>query len=144
MYLKLIGKTANTMTRKSKYFQIVLDDAATDICRCAWMQPCPSVESGRHSTLRTAQRLCNWHIYGGTFYLRRPIHSKLNSAIITVGLYTWQTNWVNCAVLTGNSAGLRTVLSSRLSHTELRTSIRESHSFLSSTAHSIVASSQGT
>jgi hypothetical protein len=31
----------------------------------------------------------------------------------------------------GNSPGLRTVLSSRLSHTELRSSFRESHSFLS-------------
>jgi len=33
--------------------------------------------------------------------------------------------------LTGNSAGLRTVLSSRLSHTELRSSLWKSHSFLS-------------
>jgi hypothetical protein len=31
---------------------------------------------------------------------------------------TWRKNWVNCALLTGNSAGPRTVLSSRLSHTE--------------------------
>jgi len=30
-------------------------------------------------------------------------------------------------VLTGNSAGLKTVLSSRLSHRELRSSLRESH-----------------
>jgi hypothetical protein len=36
---------------------------------------------------------------------------------------------MHCAGLTGNSARLRTVLSSRLSHTELRSSIRESHSF---------------
>jgi hypothetical protein len=43
-------------------------------------------------------------------------------------------NWVNCAVLKGNSAGLRTVLSSRLSHRELLGSIRESHSLLSLTA----------
>jgi len=35
---------------------------------------------------------------------------------------SWK-NWVNCAVLTGNSAGLRTVLSSRLSHRELRRSL---------------------
>jgi len=33
--------------------------------------------------------------------------------------------------LTGNDAGLRTVLSSRLSHRELRSSLRESQSFLS-------------
>jgi len=46
--------------------------------------------------------------------------------------------------LTGNSAGLRTVLSSRLSHRELRSSLRESHSFLSSLADTTMASSQGT
>ena len=33
--------------------------------------------------------------------------------------------------MTGNSAGLRTVLSSCLSHRELRSSLRESHGFLS-------------
>ena len=53
-------------------------------------------------------------------------------------------NWVNCAILIGNSAGLTTVLSSRLSHTELRSSLRESHSFLSLPAHTTMASSQGT
>jgi hypothetical protein len=58
--------------------------------------------------------------------------------------HTWQKNWVNCAVLTGNSAGLRTVLSSSLSHTELRSSLRESHSFLSLPADTTMASSQGT
>jgi hypothetical protein len=36
----------------------------------------------------------------------------------TVWRHTWRKNWVNCAVLTGNSVSLRTVLSSRLSHTE--------------------------
>jgi hypothetical protein len=34
----------------------------------------------------------------------------------TLWRHTWRKNWVNCAVLIGNSAGLRTVLSSRLSH----------------------------
>jgi hypothetical protein len=43
--------------------------------------------------------------------------------------HTWQKNWVNCAVLKDNSAGIRTVLSSRLSHTELNSSLRESHTF---------------
>jgi len=51
---------------------------------------------------------------------------------------------VNCAVLKGSSAGLRTVLSSRLSHRELRSSLTESHSFLSLPAHTTMASSQGT
>jgi hypothetical protein len=45
--------------------------------------------------------------------------------------HTWRKNRVNCPVLTGNSAGLRTVISSRISHIELRSSLRESHSFLS-------------
>ena len=53
-------------------------------------------------------------------------------------------NWVNCAVLTGNSWGLRTVLSSRLSHRELCSSLRESHSSLSLPAYTTMASSQGT
>jgi len=43
----------------------------------------------------------------------------------------------------GNSAGLRTVFSSRLSHTELRSSLRESHSFLSLPADTTMDSSQG-
>ena len=62
----------------------------------------------------------------------------------TVWGHTWRENWVNCAVLTGNSASLRTILSSRLSHTELRSSLRESHSFLSLPADTTMASSQGT
>jgi hypothetical protein len=56
---------------------------------------------------------------------------------------TWRHNWVNCAVLTGNSAGLRNVLSSRLSHRDLRGSLREPHSFLSLPADTTMASSQG-
>jgi len=32
--------------------------------------------------------------------------------------HNWRKNWVNCAVLTGKNAGIRTVLSSRLSRTE--------------------------
>jgi hypothetical protein len=47
----------------------------------------------------------------------------------TVWRHTWRENWVNCAVLTGNSSGLRTVLSSRLSHTEMLSSLRESHTY---------------
>jgi hypothetical protein len=44
----------------------------------------------------------------------------------------------------GFNAGLRTVLSSRLSHKELGSSLRESHSFLSLPADTTMASSQGT
>ena len=62
----------------------------------------------------------------------------------TVWRRTWRKNWENCAILTGNSAGLRTVLSSRLSHRKLRSSLRESHSFLSFPADTTIASSQGT
>ena len=43
-----------------------------------------------------------------------------------------------------NSAGLVTVLSSRLSQIELRSSLRESHSSLSLPAHTTMASFQGT
>ena len=58
--------------------------------------------------------------------------------------HTWRKNWVNCAVLTDNSADLRNVLSSRLSKTQLRSSLRESHSFLRLPADTTMASSQGT
>jgi hypothetical protein len=62
----------------------------------------------------------------------------------TVWHCTWWKNWINCAVLTGNSAGLITILSSHLSHRELRSSLRESHSFLSLPADTTMASSLGT
>jgi len=58
--------------------------------------------------------------------------------------HTWQKNWVNCTVFAGNSAGLRIVLSSCLSHRELRSSFRKSHNFLSLPADTTMASSQGT
>jgi hypothetical protein len=45
---------------------------------------------------------------------------------------------------TGKGAGLRTVLSSRPSHRELRSSVREFHSFLSLPAHTTMTSPQGT
>jgi len=67
---------------------------------------------------------------------------KLNN--FTVWCHTWRKNWVNCVVLTGNSAGLRTILSSCLSRTEMRSSYRESHSFLSLPADTTMASSKGT
>jgi len=67
--------------------------------------------------------------------------SKLRD--FTVWRHTWRKNLVNCAVLTGNSAGLKTVLYS-LSHRELRSSLREPHSFLSLPADNTIASSQGT
>ena len=62
----------------------------------------------------------------------------------TVWCHAWWKNWLNCAVLTRNSPGLRIVLCSRLSHTELRSSLRESHSFLSLPADTMIISSQGT
>jgi hypothetical protein len=54
------------------------------------------------------------------FCLKRPIHSQLNWAILLCDVIPDRKNWVNCAVLTGNNAGLRTALYSRLSHRELR------------------------
>ena len=58
--------------------------------------------------------------------------------------HTWRNNLVNCAFLSGNNADHRTVLSSQLSHRELRISLRESHSFPSLPADTTIASSQGT
>jgi hypothetical protein len=59
----------------------------------------------------------------------------------TVWRHTWSENWVNCAVLTGSSAGLKTVLCSSISHRELRSSLRESHSFVSLPTNTTMASS---
>jgi hypothetical protein len=73
-----------------------------------------------------------------------PYTLSVKLSDFTVSSHTWRKNWVNCAVLTGNSAGLRTVLFSRLSNTELRSSLRESHSFLSLPANTTMTSSQGT
>jgi len=61
----------------------------------------------------------------------------------TVWCHTLRKNWVNCAVLTGNSTGFRTVVSIRLSHTELCRSLRESHSFLNLPADTTMVSYQG-
>jgi hypothetical protein len=73
---------------------------------------------------------------------KRPIHSQ-TEWFCCVTSYL-QKNWVNCAVLTGNSAGPRTVLSGRFSQRELGSSLRESYSFLSLPADTTMASSQGT
>jgi len=62
----------------------------------------------------------------------------------TAWRHSWRKNWANCAVLTGNSAGFRTVHSSRLSYRELCSSLRESHSFFSLPADTTMASSQDT
>ena len=74
--------------------------------------------------------------------LKRPIHSQLNSDFTV--WHTWRKNWVNCVVLTGSSAGHRTLLSSHLSHRELRSSLREPYSFLILPDDITMASSQGT
>ena len=79
-------------------------------------------------------------------------HKAVVASLVTLSVklsdfvwrHTWRKNRVNCAVLTGNSAGLETILSSRLSHRELRSSLTESHSFLSLPADTTMASSQGT
>ena len=82
---------------------------------------------------------------GHTQRLKRPPYTlSVKLAEFTVWRHTGGENWVNCVVLTGNSAGFRTALSSRLSHRELRSSLRESHSFLSLPSDTTKASSQGT
>jgi hypothetical protein len=75
---------------------------------------------------------------------KAPYTLSVKLSDFTVWRHTWRKNWVNCAVLTGNSADLWTVLSSRLSHRELRSSLRVSHSFLSVPSDTTMASSQGT
>ena len=76
--------------------------------------------------------------------VKAPYTLSVKLGDFTVWCHTWRKNRVNCAVSTGNSAGLRTVLSSRLSHRELRSSLRESHSLLTLPADTTMASSQDT
>ena len=78
------------------------------------------------------------------FLCKVPYTLSVQLSGFIVWRHTWRKNCVNFAILTGNRAGLRTVLSSRLSHRELRSSRRESHSFLSLPADTTMASSQGT
>ena len=78
------------------------------------------------------------------FMRKAPYTLSVKLSDFTVWRHTWWKNWVNCALLTGNSAGPRTVFSIRLSHRELRSSLRESHSFLILPAGTTMASSQGT
>ena len=75
---------------------------------------------------------------------KAPYTLSVKMSDFIVWRHTWRKNWVNCADLTGNSAGLRTVFSSRLLHRELRSSLRESHSFLSVPADTTMVSSQDT
>ena len=81
-----------------------------------------------HTTpFRNTLKSCLWGVR--SCGMRYTLSAKLSD--FTTWRCTWRKSWVNCAVLIGNSAALRTVLSSRLSHTELRSSLRESHSFIS-------------
>ena len=79
-----------------------------------------------------------WRITKG----RCTLSDKLTD--FTVWSHIWRKNWVNCAVLIGNSAHFKTVLSNPLSRRELRSSFRESYSFLSLPAETTMASYQGT
>jgi len=81
---------------------------------------------------------------GTSWIFKTPYTFSVKLSEFTVWRHIWWKNWVNCAVVTGNSVGLRTALSSRLSHTELLSSLRESHSFPSSPADTTIASSQST
>jgi hypothetical protein len=72
-----------------------------------------------------------WHNRTWYTLLKRTSTLPLKLSDFTVRRHTWRISLANCAVLTGNNAGLRTVLSSRLSHRGRRSSLRESQSFLS-------------
>jgi len=98
--------------------------------------PIPKIEVSLYGKSRFHQQLLLWSC-------KAPYTLSVNWAIL-LWRDTGRKNWVNCADLTGNSAGLRTVLSSRISHRELRNPLRESHSFLSLAANTTMASSQGT
>jgi hypothetical protein len=78
----------------------------------------------------------------GLFYLFFTLSVQLSE--FTVWRHTWRKNWVNCVVLTGNSAGLRTVFPV-VFHTE-NCAVHSGNPivFLSLPADATMASSQGT
>jgi len=99
---------------------------------------------GLWNFVSTSSLSCPCPLDYGWYYCQGRYTLAVKPSDFTVWRHTWGKNWVNCAVLTGNSAGLKTVLSSRLSHRELRSSLRKSLSFLSLPADTTMASSQGT
>ena len=99
--------------------------------------PIPKIEVSRYGKSSFHQEALLWSS-------KTPYTLSVTLSDFIVWRHTWRKNWVNCTILTGNSAGLRTVLSSRLSHRELRSSFSKSHSFLILPADTTMASSQGT
>jgi len=83
-------------------------------------------------------------MYSSHILCKAPYTLSVKLSGFTVWRHTWRKNWAYCPVLTGNSAGLRAVLFNCLSHTELRSSLRAFHSFLSLPADTTMASSQDT
>jgi hypothetical protein len=61
-----------------------------------------------------------WYSVSPEYFGYTVAHSQLNWAILLCDIMHSGKNWINCAIITGNSAGLRTVLSTRLAHRELR------------------------
>jgi hypothetical protein len=61
---------------------------------------------------RTQQVLC--------YFCKASYTLSVKLSDFTVWCNSWRKNWENCAALTGNNADIRTVLSSRLSHTKLQ------------------------
>jgi len=96
------------------------------------------------SVLKDFKVKYNYGLYLRTNFVKPSKHTKLNWAILLCDVIPNCKKWINNAVLKDNSAGLRIVLSSRLSHREMRSSLRESYSFLSLPADTTMASSQGT
>jgi hypothetical protein len=77
------------------------------------------------------RQVASYHRSGGSNTLlpssgcKAPYKLSVKLSDFTVWRHTWRKNWVNCAVLTRNSAGLRTVRSSRLSHTHTTAQITQ-------------------
>jgi len=105
---------------------------------------CPVQYKLRAQLFPRPQRIPHREMRWDSFTPKERYTLSVKLSDFTVLRHTWRKNWVNCAVSTGKSAGPRTALSSRLSHRELHSSLRESHTFLSLPADTTMASSQGT
>ena len=93
-------------------------------------QVVPSFFRVSRPALEPTQPLISWPAGAKKLGLKGAIPSHLNRAILLCDVIPDGKTEKNFAVLTGNSVGLKTVLSSRLSHRELRSSLKDSHTHI--------------
>ena len=90
------------------------------ICVRSWMWSVTSPIHSKFNCVNNLHEKLNWMFSGTSQVCHQVCQFFVSSVRLLEMIPSWcrQINWGNCAVLTGNSVGLRIVLSSRLSHRE--------------------------